>query len=364
MSGGAVDLRFLQDGAQSAEQVAGELAAFLSQAQHSLDIAIYDLNLTGDAADAVREAIRAAASRGVAIRLLYNLDFPGPIPVPPPSQADSAYIDSLGVPHRPISGIPSLMHHKYVVRDAGQEGATVWTGSTNWTNDAWTREENVVINLQSTALAAAYARDFIELWEGGKVEGTGKYDLPGAIIPGAEAPIKAHVFFSPGRGKRMPHLIADRMARGHRRIRLCSPVITSGAVLGTLGDLLHSKRTTIDFKGVYDRTQMAEVLQQWRVDPHAGWKGPAFTAISSSLPFASKVTTPYSPTSVHDYMHAKIAVIDDTVFAGSYNLSHAGEENAENLLQLDSRTLADQFAAFVDAVFSRYAPVAQSVKIG
>jgi len=37
-----------------------------------------------------------------------------------------------------------------------------------------------------------------------------------------------------------------------------SPVITAGVILGTLGDL--AKRAHPDFKGVYDRTQMAEVL--------------------------------------------------------------------------------------------------------
>jgi phosphatidylserine/phosphatidylglycerophosphate/cardiolipin synthase-like enzyme len=71
------------------------------------------------------------------------------------------------------------------------------------------------------------------------------------------------------------------------------------------------------------------------------------------------VTTPYAPGSVHDYMHAKITVVDDTVLTGSYNLSHSGEENAENLLVLVSAPLADQFAAFVDRVYAGYAPGAK-----
>jgi phosphatidylserine/phosphatidylglycerophosphate/cardiolipin synthase-like enzyme len=54
-------------------------------------------------------------------------------------------------------------------------------------------------------------------------------------------------------------------------------------------------------------------------------------------------------------MHAKIAVVDNTVLTGSYNLSHAGETNAENLLELESAALADQFASYVDRVFARYA---------
>ena len=77
--------------------------------------------------------------------------------------------------------------------------------------------------------------------------------------------------------------------------------------------------------------------------------------MSTAFPFASKVTTPYTPTSVHDFMHAKITVVDNTVFTGSYNLSHAGEDNAENLLQLDGAALADRFVEFVDAVHARYA---------
>src|SRR5206468_11509354 len=58
-----------------------------------------------------------------------DLDFPNPIPVPPPSQADTEFIISLGVPTKPVSGVPDLMHHKYIVRDGTTDGATVWTGS-------------------------------------------------------------------------------------------------------------------------------------------------------------------------------------------------------------------------------------------
>jgi len=349
----SLEVTFLRDGAQPADQVAGELAQFIGAAQRSLDIAIYDLNLAGSPADRVRTAVMAAAGRGVAIRLLYNVDFPNPIPVPPPSQADTAFIASLGVPSKPVSGIPDLMHHKYIVRDAGTADPWLWTGSTNWTNDSWTREENVILKLPSTELAAAYARNFAELWTSGRVEGSGKYDLASVQVTFQDAPVKAHVLFSPGRGRQMAHLIADKIAHAKRRVRVCSPVITAGVVLGTLGDLSHSAHP--EFKGVYDRTQMAEVLGQWRVDPHAGWKGPAFLAVSTTLPFASKVTTPYTPTSVHDFMHAKITVVDNTVMTGSYNLSHAGEDNAENLLVLDSAPLADLFASFVDTVFARYA---------
>jgi phosphatidylserine/phosphatidylglycerophosphate/cardiolipin synthase-like enzyme len=56
-------------------------------------------------------------------------------------------------------------------------------------------------------------------------------------------------------------------------------------------------------------------------------------------------------------MHAKVTVADDVVFAGSFNLSRSGEQNAENVLEIHDPELADRMAAFVDAVRARYGPM-------
>jgi phosphatidylserine/phosphatidylglycerophosphate/cardiolipin synthase-like enzyme len=56
-------------------------------------------------------------------------------------------------------------------------------------------------------------------------------------------------------------------------------------------------------------------------------------------------------------MHAKVTVADDTLFVGSFNLSHSGELNAENVLELVDPQLADRLAAFVDEVRLRYPSV-------
>src|SRR5207237_2560981 len=173
----------------------------------------------------------------------------------------------------------------------------------------WAREGNVILKIPSAALAAEYAKNCAELWDTGRVEGSGKYDLAGVPIDYQGSPVKAHVFFAPGRGRQMAHVIAQGIAHARRRIRVCSPVITAGVILGTLGDLAH--RTHPDFKGVYDRTQMAEVLGQWRGDPHATWKGPAFHARRAARPFASKGTTPHPPTSRHDSMPPQLTGVHD-----------------------------------------------------
>jgi phosphatidylserine/phosphatidylglycerophosphate/cardiolipin synthase-like enzyme len=53
-------------------------------------------------------------------------------------------------------------------------------------------------------------------------------------------------------------------------------------------------------------------------------------------------------------MHAKITVADDLVFVGSFNLSHSGEMNAENVLEICDAALADRLTAFVDEIRARY----------
>ena len=70
------------------------------------------------------------------------------------------------------------MHSKYVVRDGGLEAdaagrAAVWTGSTNFTDDAWTRQENNIITVSSAEVAAGYRRDFDVLSSGSAPTGFG-----------------------------------------------------------------------------------------------------------------------------------------------------------------------------------------------
>ena len=74
--------------------------------------------------------------------------------------------------------------------------------------------------------------------------------------------------------------------------------------------------------------------------------------------FTAKLSTPYGAGSVHDFMHAKLTICDDTVFAGSFNLSRSGEHNAENVLEIADAEIADHLAAFVDEVRGRYRPLA------
>ncbi|HSS92772.1 MAG TPA: phosphatidylserine/phosphatidylglycerophosphate/cardiolipin synthase family protein [Candidatus Dormibacteraeota bacterium] len=332
--------------------MAQRIATFLAGATQTLDVAIYDLRLDASPGGIVLAAFEDAVKRGVHVRLMFNQDHPGGIPDPPPSEIDWAFVDRLkamGVETKPIPGVPDLMHHKYVVRDVGTPQATVLTGSTNWTNDSWTREENVIFTLASADAAATFTQNFAELWQNPVVAQSGRFSPPWQALADGT---RVRIYFCPGRGLKLVHAMSRSLASAQRRIRICSPVLTSGPILGTIAEMV--EHGGVDVSGVYDATQMDEVQHQWGSQATTSWKIGAFHSIISAVHFGSKRSTPYAIGSVHDFMHAKILVADDYVYAGSFNLSHSGEQNAENVVQIESHTVAELCAAYIDRVAARY----------
>lgn len=346
-----LEVRTLTDGGQRARDVAEGVVRFIAAAHRSLDLALYDYRLSPELDALVGGALREATSRGVAVRFAYNKDHRRPIAVPPPPATDPAAMERLGVPTRAIPGIPDLMHHKYVIRDR----EAVWTGSANWRDDAWTREENVIVVVGSPQLAEAYTRDFAELWTTGDVARAGRVDPAPAEVDG----VTVRPWFSPGRARAMVHRIADAIGHAQRRVRVASPVISSGPILGTLAEVASDPR--VDLAGVVDATQVGEVVGQWRARGNRRWKIHLLAALLDQAPFAGKHSTPYGPGTVHDYMHAKLTIADDTVFAGSFNLSHSGEMNAEDVLEMADRAMADRLAVYVDSLRARYPAMALRV---
>jgi phosphatidylserine/phosphatidylglycerophosphate/cardiolipin synthase-like enzyme len=338
-----VQVRTLTDGGQPAAEIAHALAEFFAAAKQTLEIAVYDYRLPADLDEIVRGALVDAQKRGVAIRLAYNLDHAKAVPVPPPPSTNPDAIEADPFPTAAIPGVPDLMHHKYVVRD----GASVWSGSVNWTADSWTREENVIVTVDSAGIAGRFLADFEQLWTTREVSRTGKVDT--APVDGMRA------WFCPGRGEKLAHRIAKAIGAAQHRVRIASPVISSAPILATLAQVACDGK--VDLAGVVDATQVAEVFEQWKENGNVEWKSPLLRTALTRAPFSGKRSTPYTPDSVHDYMHAKVTVADDTVFVGSFNLSHSGEMNAENVLELEDSKIAEQLAAFIDGIRARYPAV-------
>jgi phosphatidylserine/phosphatidylglycerophosphate/cardiolipin synthase-like enzyme len=352
----AITTTFLEQGGQQPSGVATLLADFFRAARSTLNLAMYDFRLSDALAAPVVDALRDRVSAGVAVRVAYDA---GKRIVPfhqasadPAPPGTARFVSKLGkgIVAKPITGgdphLPKLMHHKYVVRDGKSPLGAVWTGSTNFTDDSWEYEENNIVQVQSPELCTYFENDFEELWLRGDIATTGAHDTGTVQVDGKAV----DVAFAPGQGRSIDHEIAHWIATARRRLKICSMLITSGAILGALGDALDHRRVS-EFGGVYDATQMESVFDQWRGTP-AEWKTKAFEQIAGGL--SGKRSTPYKPDSRHDFMHNKIIIADNTVITGSYNLSHSATENAENVLFLHDPGLAEQYNAYVDRLVKRY----------
>jgi phosphatidylserine/phosphatidylglycerophosphate/cardiolipin synthase-like enzyme len=348
-----LELRFLRQGGQTVEDVSRSLAAFLAGAQRDVAIAIYDFHVEHEQPQVIAKTLQGLRDRGVRVRILdhderqVQREVPDNVPRP---AAPPEYIDSLGLDVRPVVGFGTLMHHKYVVID----GERLWTGSMNWTEDSFTLQENCIVTLTGTTVAAAYLRDFEDLWNRPRhLDKSGRFDCEWSDASFAGQPVRVRPFFCPGRGPELAAMIASRIACARERIMVCSPVLTSGPILGALSDAVG--RGVVPITGVVDRTQMQDVLRQWGTLPKASWKPAAFRFVASKAGFGGKRSIPWGPQTVHDFLHAKLVVCDDWAFAGSYNHSRAGEENAENVLAMDGKAVADVVAATISEFAARYA---------
>ena len=70
---------------------------------------------------------------------------------------------------------------------------------------------------------------------------------------------QTRAWFTPGHGEELSHRIARAIGRARERMRIASPVLTAGPVIGTLAEVAAEAR--VDLRGVVDRTQLEQVFQ-------------------------------------------------------------------------------------------------------
>ena len=331
------------------------LTTFIRTARQTLDLAVYDMRFSDPLRAQLVSALRERAEAGVQIRFCYDGDKPSQPNVAagqdPAPAGTGAFIQSLGYPWRRIAGM-KLMHSKFILRDR----QSIWTGSTNMTDDAFTLMENNILEIDSPSLANYYAQDFEQLWEKENFDNTGEIQTVPVPLTFSGQPSEARVMFSPGCGLAIDTEIARRVRAAQRRVRICSLLINSGTLISELRNLLHAGRIAVD--GIYDRTQMTEVYRQWQDMPQNRWKIDALKEIIARTGLVGKNSTPYTPSGRHDFMHNKVLVIDDTVITGSYNFSRSAQFNAENILFIESAPLAEAYSAYIDHLKQKYGPAA------
>jgi phosphatidylserine/phosphatidylglycerophosphate/cardiolipin synthase-like enzyme len=366
----AISVRFLRDdrhggAASQLTEVASALADFVAAATRSVELAIYDFRLADEqAAAAVVDAFVAATSRGVAVRIGYDAGKPtqqttlafaalGGDPAPVGTQQWlSEHFAGTPVQLRAIQAGSQLMHSKYVVRDAPADGATdapdtaaVWTGSTNFTDDAWTRQENNIVTVSSAELAAGYRADFDQMWTTGAIRGSGARLGGRTTVAGSTITWD----FSPGDGPALDAGLVAQIEGARERLVVAAMVLTSHDILSALAGAIDRG---VQVAGIYDGGQMDPIVRGWRSRDGNEQVLADWAAVSAEL--ARKNSTPYSPTGPHDFMHLKVLLADDTVATGSYNFSANAERNAENQLRIEDPATLTAYSEFLDAVVRAY----------
>lgn len=280
---------FLAQDEQSADAVMTRLTTFIRAAKQCLDFAVYDMRFSDPLKTQVVSALHERTGSGVQIRFCYDGDKPpqpnvaaGQDPAP---AGTGAFVQSLGYPWRRIAGM-KLMHNKFILRDR----QSVWTGSTNMTDDAFTLMENNILEIDSSPLANYYAQDFEQLWEKENFDNTGKIQTVPVPLTFSGQSADARAMFSPGCGLEIDSEVAKRVRSAQRRVRICSLLINSGTLISALGDLFRGGRVAVD--GIYDRTQMAEVYLQWQEVPQNQWKIGALKDIIARAGLIGKTQRP------------------------------------------------------------------------
>ncbi len=365
-----IELEFLTaqdtEGTRKAQamKVAKKFSDFVGEARESVHIAIYDFRLAEGEAEIVIDALSNKAAAGMDVRVAYFEQYrkrkssPGADPTQgtdrnfPQRFHEDIKVKAVKGIHDlptdvralPIEGGGHLMHSKYVVADA----CRVWMGSANFTSDAWSIQDNNIVLLKSAEIAKCYETDFDELWESGRIAGTGKDDHGDAEIDG----INVEVDFAPGDGAAMDQGIADLITSAKSEIAIASMVVSSGNVLDALAAAL---RRGVKIWGIYDGPEMDQVARAFGKGKSVASKTKIglWNVIKKEL--VAKHSTPYSEDGPHDFMHDKLVVVDRSIVkTGSFNFSGNATKNAENILTIYNEKIAAQYEQYIQGLVSKY----------
>lgn len=288
-----------------------ELASVIEQAETSVDLVAYDLDLKR-----VADALIAAHGDGVRVRVVVESDNADEDAVADLRQADVPLVED--------GRSSGLMHNKFVVVDR----QWVWTGSWNMTDNGTYRNNNNAVLIASPALAENYTAEFEEMFAG-QFGPTSPADTPNPRVvitaetgEGQERQVEVENAFAP-EGEVAAQIIAE-IERAQSRIRFMAFTFTSDEIADAM---LERARAGVVVQGVVEsRNAERDYSQYERLR----------AVVHDVLPDGN----PY-------IMHHKVIIIDDmTVILGSYNFTASAEEdNDENLLIIHDAEVAALFVA-------------------
>jgi phosphatidylserine/phosphatidylglycerophosphate/cardiolipin synthase-like enzyme len=281
----------------------------MDNAQFSIDIAIYHLNLWS-----VRDALIRADKRGVDVRVVVDDVHAGETEV---EALERAGIVVLSDQSR------NLMHHKFVVLDRVE----VWTGSMNLTINGAYRNDNNLVRIRSREIADNYLREFDEMYIQKRFGSASLSDTPHPSV-NLEG-IEIETYFSPDDGT--VHKIVDLINGASSSLDLLAFTITSDPISNAF---LAAVQRDIEVRGVVEASQIS--------------------AMGSDVSTLRAAGLDIRLDGNSNLMHHKVLIIDSRiVLLGSYNFTRSAEENNdENTLIVYDPALAEQFLIEFDRLYT------------
>lgn len=297
--------------------IEGRLIDKINAAQTSIHVASFEFNLTP-----VAEALIAAKSRGVDVRWVTD-DENGLGADEEPGHGQFKMLQDAGIEVK-SDNRTALMHNKFWIFD----GEAVWTGSTNITVNGIFKQNNNVIYVRSTRLAAIYEAEFQEMWDG-EFGPRSPSQLANQSITVNGTPIQ--VVFTSEDGA-LEHAIIPTVKTAQKSIRFLAFSFTDYPLAEAM---ITRAKAGVDVAGVFEKvgseTQYAEL---------------------STLHCAS---VPVRQDGNPSFLHHKVVIVDNRyTITGSLNFSTSAEEsNDENVIVLDNPDIAALYTQEFERVWAQ-----------
>ena len=291
-----------------------KLTAFINQAQSSVDMAIYQLDLEN-----VTQAMINAKKRGVTVRVVTGTD----IIQDPKENPSFKEMQKVGIPV--VDGNPNaIMHDKFVVVDK----KAVWSGSWNFTENDTYRYNNNGIEMYSPELAKNYTVAFEKRFNDKKFGAQAKPGGTTQKLTINGTPVESYFAAEDD----VQSAIVARLKSATQTIDFMAFSFTDDK----MGAMVQERaKAGVKVRGVFENTGSDTEYSEY-----GGMKKAGLDVWQDGNPYL---------------MHHKIFIVDGkTVVLGSFNFSENAEtQNDENLLIVDDPSLAQQFTAEFGRVYDQ-----------
>ncbi len=266
------------------------LIADINSAQEEILVAIYALTN-----DRIRDALIDAHNRGVKVKLFTDEK--------ELFQDDMKVIKEAGIPVSSDEDPSALMHNKFTVIDK----KIVWTGSCNYSYYAFYRNNENLVKITGSKIAAVYAEEFSELWNRQLIEKAYISDV-------------LEIYFSPEDD--FEQRLLELISKAKDEIDFLAFAFTNRTIAEAL---IAKKAEGVIVKGVIDEKQ------------NDYQKSSEYTFLKEHGIDVRLDGNKYT-------LHDKIFIIDDTVVTGSYNFTQkANDTNSENSIVVHNRAFQERY---------------------